>query len=78
MWDTLSQGSIFVLGALSVFLIARKNKWGFVLGLLSQPFWYVTAYLHEQWGIFLVSFVYTASWAYGIYEWFFREGKKKG
>lgn len=68
----ISQIGIFCFGVTAIILVARKNKWGFVFGLLSQPFWYTTAILNEQWGVVLVSVVYTGSWAYGVYEWFFK------
>ena len=77
MFDNISQIAIFVLGAAAIILVAKKNKWGFVVGFLSQPFWYITAYINEQWGVFFVSFIYTASWSYGIYEWFFKDKNKK-
>ncbi len=77
MFDNVSQVAIFILGTLAIILIAKKNKWGFVAGFLSQPFWYITAYINEQWGIFFISFIYTASWSYGIYEWFFKDKNKK-
>lgn len=77
MYDFISQAAILILGAGAIILVAKKNKWGFVLGLLSQPFWYITAYVNGQWGVFLVSFIYTASWSYGIYEWFFKDENKK-
>lgn len=73
--DLVSQVAIFIFGVLSIVLVARKNKWGFVFGLLVQPFWFITAFLNEQWGVFWVSFVYTSSWSYGIYEWFFKKEK---
>lgn len=72
MIDIISQIAIFVLGMTAIILVAKKNKWGFVLGFLSQPFWYITAYTHKQWGVFFVSFAYSLSWAYGIYEWFYK------
>jgi hypothetical protein len=75
MFDQISQAAIFILGTSAIILIAKKNKWGFVAGFLSQPFWYITAYTNEQWGIFFVSFVYTISWSFGIYEWFFKYKK---
>lgn len=77
MFDHISQVAIFALGTTAIILVARKNKWGFVAGLISQPFWYITAYINEQWGVFFVSFIYTASWGYGIYEWFFKDNNKK-
>jgi len=70
MWDLIAQIGIFIFGVLAIILVARKNKWGFFFGLLSQPFWYITAITNHQWGIVLVSVVYTCSWAYGLYNWF--------
>ncbi len=77
MWDAISQIAIVFLGAGSIILVAKKNKWGFVAGLAAQPFWYITAFINEQWGVFLVSFIYTISWCFGIYEWFFKDTKKE-
>ncbi len=77
MWDAVSQIAIFVFGVLAIVLIARKNKWGFVFGLLTQPFWFITSYIHEQWGVFFVSITYTLSWIYGVHEWFYKDGKRK-
>jgi nicotinamide riboside transporter PnuC len=73
MIDTVIQVGIFVFGALAIILVARKNKWGFVIGLLSQPFWFITSYQNKQWGVFLVSIIYTFSWIYGIYLWFYKD-----
>jgi len=75
MLDNFSQIAIFVFGTLAIVLVAKKNKWGFVAGFFSQPFWYITAYVNEQWRVFFVSFVYTASWLLGIYEWFWKDKK---
>jgi nicotinamide riboside transporter PnuC len=77
MFETISQIAIFILGSLAIILVARKNKWGFVIGLISQPFWFITSYNSKQWGIFFVSFIYAISWCYGIYEWFFKEKQTK-
>jgi hypothetical protein len=76
MLDQISQFFIFIFGITSIILVARKNKWGFVFGALAQPFWFLTAFLNEQWGVFFVSFAYAASWIYGIYEWFFKDKLK--
>jgi hypothetical protein len=50
MYDLISQIAIFILGAGSIILVAKKNKWGFVLGLASQPFWFITAIVNHQGG----------------------------
>lgn len=73
--DNISQIAVFILGAPAIILVAKKNKWGFVIGLLSQPFWFITSFLNKQWGVFFVSFIYTLSWCLGIYEWFFKKSK---
>lgn len=73
--DDVSQVGIFIFGVAALFLVARKNKWGFVLGLAAQPFWYYTAYYHKQWGLMALNIVYTGTWAYGIYEWFYKDAK---
>ena len=76
MIDIIAQIGIAIFGVTAIILVAKKNKWGFVFGLLSQPFWYITSYMNKQWGVFFLSFVYTASWCYGVYEWFFKKKKK--
>ena len=73
MFETISQIAIFILSATAIILVAKKNKWGFVAGLLSQPFWFYTSYQNKQWGIFLMNFIYLSSWIFGIYNWFFKD-----
>ncbi len=74
--DIVSQIGLTVFSLAAILLVAKKNKWGFVVGLLSEPFWFVTSYTHKQWGIFLLSIVYTGTWIFGIYEWFYKDEKK--
>ncbi|GEM_PF-619053 len=73
MWDTISQIGIATLGIAAVLLVAKKNKWGFVVGFLSQPFWLITSFINKQWGVFILSIIYVGSWILGIYEWFFKK-----
>ncbi|MCX6726185.1 MAG: nicotinamide mononucleotide transporter [Candidatus Shapirobacteria bacterium] len=75
MWDIIAQIGISIFGVAAIILVAKKNKWGFVLGLISQPFWYITSFVNKQWGIFFLTIVYTGSWILGIYEWFFKKKK---
>lgn len=73
--DMLSQLGIFVFGAAAIYLVSRIDKWkrwGYVLGLLSQPFWFYTSYVNEQWGVFAVSFWYAFSWGNGVYNYWIR------
>ena len=75
MLDAIAQLGIAITGAAAITLVAKRNKWGFVLGLVSQPFWFITSFLNQQWGVFFVSIVFTLSWAFGVYEWFFKNKK---
>ena len=73
MWDTVAQIGIAILGIIAIILVAKKNKWGFVFGLLSQPFWFITSLINKQWGVFLLSIIYVGIWIFGIYNWFFKD-----
>ena len=76
MLDLIAQVGITIFGLTAIMLVARKKKWGFVLGLISQPFYFITSYLNDQWGIFFLTIIYTGTWIYGIYEWFYKEDKQ--
>ncbi|MBD3354895.1 hypothetical protein GF361_02830 [Candidatus Woesearchaeota archaeon] len=73
--DLISQIGITIFGVSAIVLIAKKNKWGFVVGLISQPFFFITSIINKQWGLFILSILYTFSWLFGIYEWFFKKKK---
>lgn len=72
--DAITQTGVVLFSVPAIFLVARKNKWGFVLGLLSQPFWIATAICHGQRGVLLLSIIYTLNWIHGIYKWFGEDG----
>lgn len=74
--DVVAQIGITIFGLSAIILVARKNKWGFVFGLASQPFWLITSYVNRQWGVLFVSVIYTFTWGYGIYEWFVKDKPK--
>ncbi len=74
--DLIAQIGITVFGVSAIILVARKNKWGFVLGLASEPFWIITSYLNKQWGVLILSVIYVFSWGYGTYNWFYKKDKK--
>jgi hypothetical protein len=79
MIDIISQIGIMTFGATATFLVGTKGRWqryGYILGLLAQPFWYITTYRHEQWGIFFLSLFYTFSWINGVRNHFFNKGDK--
>ncbi len=70
----IDQVAIFIFGMGGVWLAndPRPNvrKFGCISGLISQPFWFYTAWQHQQWGILAASFLYTFSWGRGFYyQW---------
>jgi hypothetical protein len=62
-----SQSAIF-MGPVGAILLGSGSRWGFILGLAIQPFWFYTSFRHRQWGIFFVSFFYAFGWAMGVYR----------
>lgn len=75
--DIIAQVGVAIFGISAIVLVAKKNKWGFVLGLFSQPFWLLTSFINKQWGVFFVCIIYTFTWVFGIYQWFFKNKKSK-
>lgn len=73
----IAQLGILVFGMSAVFLVNDHRdsvrKWGPVLGLAAQPFWFYEAFTHGQWGIFACSFVYCYSWMRGYYNAWWRK-----
>ncbi|MEP7367728.1 MAG: hypothetical protein ABI972_31090 [Acidobacteriota bacterium] len=66
----IEQAIIAICGVLSVFMSQSPNfdarKWAPIVGLVAQPFWLFASWKAEQYGIFLLSFVYAAGWMRGI------------
>lgn len=76
-WDFIAQIGVTVFGVTAIILVSRNNRWGFVIGLISQPFWLLTSLLNKQWGVFILTLFYVFSWSYGIYQKFFKEEKNQ-
>jgi nicotinamide riboside transporter PnuC len=72
------QISIFVLGATAIWFVSRRerwSRWGYIIGLISQPFWLYTTIKNQQWGMVALSVWYTYSWFQGIWNFWIREEK---
>lgn len=59
---------MILVGAASMVFVGGGNRWGFVMALLIQPFWYYTTWRNRQWGVLSASLIYTVAWALGIYH----------
>ncbi|WP_017773820.1 hypothetical protein [Paraburkholderia kururiensis] len=66
----LDQLGIGLCGVAAVYLSqdtrVSRQRFSCLFGLAAQPFWFYTTWKAQQWGIFAVSFLYTASWARGF------------
>ncbi len=66
--STLQIG-IAVLSIAAAYLVASTGpwqRWGFVVGLASQPLWIAATWRARQYGILLVALFYTGAWVQGI------------
>ena len=67
-----------IFGALSVWFVSRKEewkRWGYIFGLIGQPFWLIAAIQSGQWGIMVMAVFYTYAWAQGIYNYWIKNNK---
>lgn len=71
MIEAISQVGIVIFGLVAVYLTQEKKeerrRWACVFGLLSQPFWFISAAINYQPGILFISFVYALIWLKGFY-----------
>lgn len=67
----IEQLVIAACGIASVWLSQSRRftarRWAAPIGLLAQPAWLWAAWQAGQWGIFVLSIVYTAAWIRGIH-----------
>ena len=67
--DGLLQFAIGALSLAAMLMIASDgtwHRWGFVVGLISQPFWILATWRARQWGMFGLSVIYIFVWIFGI------------
>ena len=65
----IEQIAIAFTGVIAIYLsqsTGPKIKYACIFGLLGQPFWFYSAYSAEQWGIFVLCFLYTFAWVKGV------------
>ncbi len=65
-WNIIADLGMAVFGILALVLTTYHNRWGPVVGLVSQPFFYLSAVIHRQWGFLILSLAYTVVWLNGI------------
>lgn len=75
MIDVAQLGIAFT-GATAIMLTQSQHesrrRYACLFGLAGQPFWFATAYTHQQWGVLGLCFLYGFSWAKGVWQWWVR------
>jgi hypothetical protein len=62
MWSYILEA----LGMSGSFLIARKNRWGWVVGFINNICWSFYGYYTKQYGFVVAGFITTAIQIYGF------------
>jgi hypothetical protein len=69
--EHVAQGAILLLTSCSMWLIAMpapSDRWGFLVGLAAQPFWFASTIRARQWGMFANSLIYTGALVFGLWQ----------
>ena len=68
----IEQIGIMCTGVVAVWLSqdSRESwrRYACLFGMAGQPFWIMAAYGAEQWGILVMTMLYTYSWARGVWN----------
>jgi len=68
--DLIAQMGILLTGATAVFLVGLKQhryrRWGYLLGVIGQPFWAYTTIHNGQYAITAMCLYYGFSWGNGL------------
>lgn len=65
--EIVMQMGVTVPSLIAIWLVnGRSPKWACIFGLVSEVFWFREFYTHGQWGLFIVTFVYTFAWMRGF------------
>ena len=71
----MEQIGIALTGLVAIWLTqhpkAAYRRFACIFGLLGQPFWFYSAYMNAQWGIFVLCIFYTLAWARGVRTYWF-------
>ena len=73
----ISQLGIAFFGVIAIWLSQdtryNSRKWSSVFGLIGQPFWFYSAWTTQQWGIFVLSILYTWVWLVGFRNYWLKK-----
>jgi len=68
--DLIAQAGVTIFGVTAIYLVGLKDKkkarWGYLVGIFSQPFWAYTFISHDQWIMLPLCLLYGGSWIIGL------------
>ena len=76
MFETFCQIWIILFSASSIWFLSRLEhwkRWGYILGLISEPAWFYTSISKEQYGVTLLCIWYTYAFVQGIYNYWIKD-----
>lgn len=72
----IEQIGIALTGVTAIFLTQAKHeplrRYACLFGMAGQPFWAYAAITAEQWGIPVLTVLYTIAWAKGVWTFWLR------
>lgn len=77
MIDFIGNLGVCILGPLSIWFLIHKQRWmrwGYIFGLASEPFWFMTAWNNRQWGVLVLVVIYTYCFTRGIWNYWVKDG----
>jgi hypothetical protein len=57
------------IGILGLFLVTKKNYWGFAIGVFTQALWVCYAIVTHQYGFLITAVAYGFVYAKGFISW---------
>ena len=68
--ETIAQVIIAICGIASCYLTTTSRpNYACIWGILASPAWIYSSLANEQYGILILSIIYSLMWSYGIYNY---------
>ncbi|WP_211314808.1 hypothetical protein [Thioalbus denitrificans] len=68
--NALIQLGMTLFSGAAIWMVGRPepwSRWGYLVGLVGQPFWFAAAVQSGQWGLFLITCWFTYAWGQGVW-----------
>ena len=78
MINTIGNVGVCVLGLLAIWFLSHKQKWmrwGYIIGLASEPFWVMTVWGKGQPAILFMCAVYAYCYVRGIWNYWVKDNE---